>query len=687
MRNQSEYDAKGISLGVGFNAGKNDSQGQKQPETVISKPNKIDGHASSQVGVSKSIGFGLDSDKAKSTTQSGINSSNLTIRETVRQEELTGKTAEQIKSEILTDVTTDTARENSGALNNVFDKDKVQKEINLQMDVTKKFDANRQEAKAEINKQIDELKAAGKDASQWQKAGVLLDMVSAGLSAPTASGAGIAASTLSPAVSYEIGQYFKGKDAEGSAAHILAHTILGAAVAATGGNNALSVGIAAGGAEAAAPLLAEYLYGKKAKDLTASEKSTISSIVGLAGTAVGATTGDVSNTVQGGQSAQNAVENNYLTYKEALSREQTKAKLAQCNQSKKCNSAEISQLELSLQLLERKDQVTDAKIIEVCGSNPTSLGCQQLKAQLKDAAASFYFKQTDPQYKDALTQEQKQNLGLLTNLPKHSLLPADHTQGNGFINDVAPNVLTGAEFLSGAGLGRIAGGAIGALVGSGQDGDIKGAVIGGALGVLGGTKVPKGGTTTGAEALNLVEANVSSKFTGKTSNSYSEKSIFNKYPNYTELKFNSLDEQAKFLSNSIEGLSVNQAKIILETGVNKNTSIVLGGSRIRGDNTINSDIDVGFGSLNSNQGWKAIKQIQSKSNKLEGALKLEETRITPGNSTKSIPLIKSPEEFFQRNGIRGVNDSKAGQVYLGSGSISVFPDGRIEIMPPNYKGN
>ena len=137
-------------------------------------------------------------------------------------------------------------------------------------------------------------------------------MVSAGLSAPTASGAGIAASTLSPAASYEIGQYFKGKDAEGSAAHILAHTILGAAVAATGGNNALSAGIAAGGAEAAAPLLAEYLYGKKAKDLTASEKSTISSIVGLAGSAVGTTTGDVSNIVQGGQSAQNAVENNAL---------------------------------------------------------------------------------------------------------------------------------------------------------------------------------------------------------------------------------------------------------------------------------------------------------------------------------------------------------------------------------------
>ncbi|MEB6478665.1 two-partner secretion domain-containing protein [Acinetobacter vivianii] len=314
LRNVSEYDAKGISIGAGFNAGKNDAQGQKQPDTVLSKSNKIDGHASSQVGVSKSLGFGLDSDKDSSVTKSGVNTKNITIANEAGQQQLTGKTAEQLKSEILTDVTTDTARENSGALNNVFDKDKVQKEINLQMDVTKKFDANRQEAKAEINKQIDELKAAGKDASQWQKAGVLLDMVSAGLSAPTASGAGIAASTLSPAASYEIGQYFKGKDAEGSAAHILAHTILGAAVAATGGNNALSAGIAAGSAEAAAPLLAEYLYGKKAIDLTASEKSTISSIVGLAGSAVGATTGDVSSTVQGGQSAQNAVENNKTSY-------------------------------------------------------------------------------------------------------------------------------------------------------------------------------------------------------------------------------------------------------------------------------------------------------------------------------------------------------------------------------------
>lgn len=129
---------------------------------------------------------------------------------------------------------------------------------------------------------------------------MLFNRISAGLSAPTSSGLGIAVATASPKVSYEIGQYFKSKDAEGNTAHILAHTVLRAAVA------------AAGGAEAAAPLLSKYLYGKEAKDLTADEKFTISSITGLVASGVGVSTGDVASTVQSGQLAQNAVENNNM---------------------------------------------------------------------------------------------------------------------------------------------------------------------------------------------------------------------------------------------------------------------------------------------------------------------------------------------------------------------------------------
>ena len=70
---------------------------------------------------------------------------------------------------------------------------------------------------------------------------------------------------------------------------------------------------AAGGAEASAPLLSKYLYGKEAKDLTADEKGTISAITGLVASGVGASTAEVASTVQSGQVAQNAVDNNYLT--------------------------------------------------------------------------------------------------------------------------------------------------------------------------------------------------------------------------------------------------------------------------------------------------------------------------------------------------------------------------------------
>ena len=92
----------------------------------------------------------------------------------------------------------------------------------------------------------------------------------------------------------------------------MAHGLLAAAVAATGGNNALSAAGAAISAEAAAPVLAHYLYGKEAADLNADEKATISSITSLVGAGVGATTGTDSGTAQGAQSAGTAVDNNYL---------------------------------------------------------------------------------------------------------------------------------------------------------------------------------------------------------------------------------------------------------------------------------------------------------------------------------------------------------------------------------------
>ncbi|MCP2041946.1 hypothetical protein L1281_002564 [Neisseria sp. HSC-16F19] len=95
--------------------------------------------------------------------------------------------------------------------------------------------------------------------------------------------------------------------------HMLAHGILGAAVAAAGDNNALSGGVAAISAEAAAPVISRWLYGKSGSELTAEEKETVAAITRLLGTGAGALAGGqdtVGGAVSGSLSAGNAVGNN-----------------------------------------------------------------------------------------------------------------------------------------------------------------------------------------------------------------------------------------------------------------------------------------------------------------------------------------------------------------------------------------
>ncbi|WII94319.1 VENN motif pre-toxin domain-containing protein [Kingella negevensis] len=138
-------------------------------------------------------------------------------------------------------------------------------------------------------------------------------MVASELSAPTDSAAGIAAATAAPAVSYEIGQYFKAQGQEGSLKHIIAHAILGAAVSAAGDNNALSGALSAGGSEAAAPLISQWLYQETdGSKLTAEQKDTVNAITSALGAATGvAVGGTVTDVARGSLNAQNAVENNF----------------------------------------------------------------------------------------------------------------------------------------------------------------------------------------------------------------------------------------------------------------------------------------------------------------------------------------------------------------------------------------
>ena len=348
IQNHSRYEGESFGLGASVAvSGKTLGQGaQNKPQ---------DKHLTSVAdknSASSSVGYGSDSDSQSSITKSGINTQNIQITDEAAQIRLTGKIAAQTKADIDTNVTTDTAERHSGSLKNVFDKDRVQSELDLQRTVSQDFSKNVQQANTEINRHLDKLKAdkeaaetaaaealangdmetakrkaheaqdAAEKADNWQQSKVILNMLASGLAAPTQSGVGIAAATASPAVSYAIGQHFKdlaGQNANGKltasqeTAHVLAHVVLGAAVAAAAGNNAPAGALSAGGSEAAAPYISKWLYGKeKGSDLTAEEKETVSAITNLLGTATGAVIGDTTaNAAQGSLNAQSAVGNNF----------------------------------------------------------------------------------------------------------------------------------------------------------------------------------------------------------------------------------------------------------------------------------------------------------------------------------------------------------------------------------------
>uniref|UniRef100_UPI0018654564 hemagglutinin repeat-containing protein n=1 Tax=Neisseria lactamica TaxID=486 RepID=UPI0018654564 len=138
IQNYSQYEGKSFGLGASVSiSGKTLGQGeQNHPQ---------DSHLTSVAdknGASSSVGYGSDSDSQSSITKSGINTRNIQITDEAGQIRLTGKTAAQTKADIDTNVTTDTAERHSGSLKNVFDKDRVQSELDLQRTVSQDFSKN-----------------------------------------------------------------------------------------------------------------------------------------------------------------------------------------------------------------------------------------------------------------------------------------------------------------------------------------------------------------------------------------------------------------------------------------------------------------------------------------------------------------------------------------------------------------
>ena len=141
----------------------------------------------------------------------------------------------------------------------------------------------------------------------------LFDGITSALYAPNSNGIiGDTVRAASPQLAYRIGQEFKRKDQEGSAQHLLAHAILGAAVSYATGNNITTGALSGASSEVAAPALSDFLFNTKdPKELTQEQKDTITSIItlGTASIAYGAM-GDVSVAVNASEVGKGVVENN-----------------------------------------------------------------------------------------------------------------------------------------------------------------------------------------------------------------------------------------------------------------------------------------------------------------------------------------------------------------------------------------
>ena len=297
--------------------------------------------------------YSKDSDSQSSTTKSGINTQNIIIKDEAEQLKRTGKTVQEEIAAIKTDINTDNAESQSGKLENRFDKNALQKELNIQVDATKGFVqtasaagnaiANKlgeeavakqreaqaaqeaadraykanpsKENEAALNTANQNLITANNEADKWQTGGEYKRKIDGAMNAISAAlgglpAAGIATSAISPEINHQIKLATEGSPM----ANKVAHAVWGAVEAYSANQNAAA---GAGGAlagEVMADVIAKELYGKKPNQLNREEKEVVSSVSQAAGALVGGAAANSSQGIGVGlTTAKNAVENNFLS--------------------------------------------------------------------------------------------------------------------------------------------------------------------------------------------------------------------------------------------------------------------------------------------------------------------------------------------------------------------------------------
>ncbi|MGI3105905.1 VENN motif pre-toxin domain-containing protein [Dickeya fangzhongdai] len=240
-----------------------------------------------------------------------------------------------------------------------------------------------------------------------------------GIQAVTAALQGMLAGNVAQAVTGAAAPYLAEQihkattDAKGNTdvmANTIVHALLGAVVAQSGGNSALAGAAGEAGGELAARALLEALYpGKKPDELNEDQKqllSTLSTIAG--GLAAGVAGNSGTDAVQGAQSAQVAVENNYLSSTDKSRQTYLNHKENLTEQEKQDRDA-----------LNRKDLESDLAVIKACQVDGNACQAERDKAREalntyinlsyqnpKEAQVGYQqiqslLNSTDPQAKDA----------------------------------------------------------------------------------------------------------------------------------------------------------------------------------------------------------------------------------------------------------------------------------------------
>ena len=268
------------------------------------------------------ISAGGNSGHAEGTTQAAVAEGTITVRDTANQQQ------------DVSGLSRDTEHAND-SISPIFDKEKEQKRLQTvsligdiggqAADIARtqgEINALKEARRDNPNLPADKLKDTPKYKEELAKYGTGSD-IQRGIQAATAALQGLAGgdmgAALAGASAPELAHLLKSTEGN-TAVNVIAHAILGGAVAAMQGNSAAAGAAGAATGELAARAIAGMLYPDVTdlSQLSEDQKQTISTLATISAGMAGGLSGDsTASAAAGAQAGKNAVENNYLSYDEA----------------------------------------------------------------------------------------------------------------------------------------------------------------------------------------------------------------------------------------------------------------------------------------------------------------------------------------------------------------------------------